>query len=114
MLLKAGEKIHVITRRLFESDVRRHFAGEIVAASESVARVKGYAYVFYPGPNEYVRRPELRERIIALADGSNVINIIPQNVNLEELVYRPSEQNRLVVTDNKSFHLDINEFSGIA
>jgi hypothetical protein len=114
MLLKPGEKIHVITRRLFEGDIRRHFAGEIVAASESSARLRGYTYVFYPGPNEYVRRPELRERIIALADAGNVINVIPQDVNLEKLVYRPSEQNRLIVTDNKSFHLDINEFSGVA
>jgi hypothetical protein len=112
-VLKPGEKIHVITRRLFEGDIRRHFAGEVVAANESIARVKGYAYVFYPGPNEYVRRPELRERIIALADAGNVINVMPESVNLEELVYRPSEQNRLVVTDNRSFHLDINEFSGI-
>ena len=114
MLLKPGEKIHVITRRLFEGDVRRHFAGEIVATNEAIARVKGYTYVFYPGPNEYVRRPELRERIIALADAGNVINVIPEDVNLEQLVYRPSEQNRLVVTDNRSFRLDINEFSGIA
>jgi hypothetical protein len=114
MLLKPGEKIHVITRRWFEGDLRRHFAGEIVAANESIARVRGYTFVFHPGPNEYVRRPESRERIIALADAGNIINFIPEDVNLEELVYRPSEENRLVVTDRRSFHLDINEFSGIA
>jgi hypothetical protein len=113
MLLKSGEKIHVITRRLFEGDLRRHFAGEVVAANETIVRVKGYAFVFYPGPNEYVRRPELRERIIALTDAGNVTSVLPENVNLEELVYRPSEENRLVVTDNRSFCLDINEFSGI-
>jgi len=113
MLLKPGEKIHVITRRYFDGDLRRHFVGQVVAATESAARVQGYAFVFYPGPNEYVRRPDLRERIIALGDTGNIINVIPESVNLEELVYRPSEQNRLVVTDRKSFSLDINEFSGI-
>jgi hypothetical protein len=113
MLLKPGEKIHVITRRLFEGDPRRHFAGEVVAANESIARVKGYAFVFNPGPNNYVRRPDLRERIISLVDAGNVINVILVDVNLEDLVYRPSEGNRLVVTDNGSFRLDINEFSGI-
>jgi hypothetical protein len=113
MLLKPGEKIHVITRRYFDGDLRRHFAGQVVTATESTARVQGYTFVFYPGPNEYVRRPDLRERIIALSDAGNIINVIPQEVNLEDLVYRPSEQNRLVVTDRKSFSLDINEFSGI-
>ena len=114
MLLKPGEKIHVITRRYFDGDLRRHFAGQVVAASESLARVRGYTFVFYPGSNEYVRRLELRERIIALGDAGNIVNVIPENVNLEELVYRPSDQNRLVVTDRKSFSLDINEFSGIS
>ena len=114
MLLKPGEKIHVITRRLFEGDLRRHFAGEIVAADDRAVRVKGYTFVFYPTRNEYVRRPDLRERIVVLADADNIINVIPENVNLEDLAYRPSEENRLVVTDHRSFYLDINEFSGIA
>lgn len=112
-MLEPGEKIHVITRRYFDGDIRRHFAGQVVAASDNVARVQGYAFVFYPGPNEYVRRPETRERIIALSDAGNIIHILPQNVRLENLVYQKSEQNRLVVTDNKSYSLDINEFSGI-
>jgi hypothetical protein len=114
MLLNPGEKMHVITRRYFEGDIRRHFAGQVVAASESTARVRGFTFVFYPGPNEYVRRPEPRERIIALSDAGNIINIIPENVNLEDLVYLMAERNRLVVTDRKSFSLDINEFSGIS
>jgi hypothetical protein len=114
VLLMPGERIHVITRRLFEGDLRRHFVGEIVAANNRAVRVKGYAFIFYPARNEYVRRPELRERIIALADAGEIINVIPGNVSLEELTYRPSEENRLVVTDGKSFRLDINEFSGIA
>ena len=113
MLLKPGEKIHVITRRHFDGDLRRHFVGQVVAATENTARVRGYTFVFYPGPNEYVRRPDLRERIIALSDAGNIVNVIPENVNLEDLIYRASEQNRLVVTDRKSFSLDINEFSGI-
>jgi hypothetical protein len=113
MLLKPGEKIHVITRRYFDGDLRRHFAGQVIAAGESAVRVRGFTFVFYPGPNEYVRRPDPRERIISLSDAGNIINVIPEGVNLEELVYRPSDQNRLVVTDRKSFSLDINEFSGI-
>ena len=114
MLLKAGEKIHVMTRRGFDSDLRRHFAGQVVDATDGAVWVQGYVFVFYPGPNEYVRRPELRERIIALCDAENITNIIPPSVQLEELVYRASEQNRLVMTDRRSFSLDINEFSGIA
>ena len=33
MPLKPNEKIHVIERRLFNEDVRRHFVGEVVECS---------------------------------------------------------------------------------
>ncbi len=35
MVLAQGEKVHVILRRNFEGDLRRHFVGEIIAASET-------------------------------------------------------------------------------
>jgi hypothetical protein len=40
-LAKLGEVIHVIERRIFSGDVRRHFVGEIEACSNSALRVKG-------------------------------------------------------------------------
>jgi hypothetical protein len=111
VLLKQGEKIHVITRRQFEGDLRRHFVGEILAATDTTARVKGYAFVFDAGKNEYVRRPEVRMRIFGLADSGNTINVIPEAVEIGNLSYRLSPEKRLVFTDGKSFSLDINEFS---
>jgi hypothetical protein len=65
MLLEPGEKLHVSTQRCFHADLRRHLAGQVAAATESTARVQGFASAFYPGPNEYIRRPEFREWIIA-------------------------------------------------
>jgi hypothetical protein len=56
MVLKVGEKIHVIVRRRWEDDLRRHFVGEVTEATENVARAKGYVFVFHSGTNEYVQR----------------------------------------------------------
>lgn len=114
MVLNIGEKIHVVTRRLFESDAKRHFAGEIEAAGENVVRLRGYAFVFEFDAmvNHFVRRPELRTRIVSLTDSDNLINVIPSKVDLEELEYKLSPKKHLVITDNKDFSLDINEFSG--
>lgn len=39
MILKTGEKIHVITRRNFEGDMQRRFIGEVIEARGSLARV---------------------------------------------------------------------------
>ncbi|CAN5619693.1 hypothetical protein BH24DEI1_BH24DEI1_18260 [soil metagenome] len=120
MLLSVGEKIHIVTRLLFENDVRRHFVGEVEAATESIARIRGYAFVFEFDSNMYrfVRRPELRVRLVSLADGNNVINIIPREVDLEDLQYEdlqydssPGKTKHVVITDGKSFSLDVHEFS---
>ena len=42
MVVEPGEKLFIVTRRLFEGDLRRHFVGEVKAAYRkyrSVGRV---------------------------------------------------------------------------
>jgi hypothetical protein len=81
MVLQTGEKLHVVTRRLFESDLKRHFAGEVVAISENLARLSGYAFIFDAWANMYVKRPERRERIIPLTDSGLILTVIPEEVD---------------------------------
>lgn len=110
MILEPGTKLHVITRRGFEDDIRRHFAGEVMRATDTTALVRGYTFVLSTSRNEYVRRPDRRTRIISLIDAANIINVIPRDANLETMIYKYTEAQRLVVTDGGSFQLDINEF----
>ncbi|MBU2549116.1 MAG: hypothetical protein KKB20_11920 [Proteobacteria bacterium] len=46
MLLQPNEKIHVIFRRLFSEDVRRHFAGQVIFVTDQAARVQGFVFIF--------------------------------------------------------------------
>jgi hypothetical protein len=48
---------------------------------------------------------------MSIADSGVIINVILQEVNLNELKYRMSDDRRLVLTDGRSFSLDIDEFS---
>ena len=111
MILEPGEKIHVIVRRNFESDMRRHFIGEILATDINLARVAGYAFVLDNMSGQFVRRPEERIRIIALTDSGNIINVLPGEADIENSQYKQSKEGKLMVTDSKTFSLDINEFS---
>ncbi len=110
MILKVGEKIHVMIRRRFENDMRRHLVGEITEVGENVVRVEGYTFVLDTGTKKYTRRPELRTRIISLIDSGNIINVIPAATKLEAVAYKMSEDNRLIVTDGEHLSLDVNEF----
>ncbi|MGB2768204.1 MAG: hypothetical protein WBC88_00565 [Candidatus Zixiibacteriota bacterium] len=110
-VLEQGDKIHVMTRRRFEEDLRRHFVGEIQAATDTAIRVEGYTFVFDGTANEFVKRPEIRVRIFGLADSGNIINVLPRTVDIKKVYYGQSEDKRLMLADGESFTLDINEFT---
>ena len=112
-VIEVGDKLHIITRRLFEGDVRRHFAGEVTAVSGELYEVRGYAFVFNPGNNEFQKRPEIRTRIFSLGQDGFIVTKISREVAIESLEYRYIEK-RLVITDSRNFSLDINEFGRLA
>ena len=108
-VVSVGDKLHVITRRLFPDDVRRHFAGAVSGVSGNLFELQGYSFVFNSATNEYRRRPEVRTRILALGDAGYIVNKLPAETDIASLEYRVVNQ-RLVVTDLRDFSLDINEF----
>ena len=110
MIVGQGEVLHVVTRQRFEGDLRRHFVGIVQAATETLIRARGYGFVFDPWANAYVKQPELRERIIPLADGDMILTVLPQSVDLESLQYRMSPEAQLMLSDGNGFNLDVKEF----
>ena len=110
MVIEKGEKVHLIMRRLFETDLRRHFIGEVLQVSGDLVRAKGYVFVLDRVTNQYIRRPEKRIRLIGLSDPLNIINVLPPNADVEEAIYTRSKDGKLIVTDGEAFSLDINEF----
>ena len=110
MVLKIGEIVHIMVRRAFETDVRRHFVGEVTDVGTHVIRAEGYTFVLDQGLNQYVRRPERRVRVFSLVAGRNTINVLHPETEIEKVAYRLSEEKNLVVTDGQHFQLDVNEF----
>lgn len=108
-ILQPGDKLHIMTRRLFEEDVRRHFVGEVEKVNGPMALVVGYTFIFNSGVNEYRRLPEKRSRIFSLGDAGNIVNKLPLETDIEQVNYQTTGD-RLVVTDNAALSLSINEF----
>jgi hypothetical protein len=108
MILDIGEKVHIIERRLFADDLRRHLVGEITRCTENAIQLKAYVWVFHQLKG-FVRKPEKRERVLYLSDRLT-INVIPREVKLEEIQYVNDPKKGLYVSDGKQFNLEINEF----
>jgi len=45
-----------------------------------------------------------------LIDAGLVINVLPEEVILEEIRYRRNEKNQCIITDEKSFKMNVSEF----
>jgi len=110
MILRSGEKVHVIHRRYYDKDNHRHFIGTVEDYENGVARVVGHVYTVDTVKFQYVRRPEVRTRIISIVSGDLLVNIIPPSVVLEKIIYK-HEKKGVRVTDGSDWHLDLSEFS---
>ncbi len=108
-ILSKGEKVHVLIRREYELDIRLRFVGEVVEATDTVVRLRGYAFVFDTNTGKFVRSAEQMERIVSLVDSGNIIHLIPREVKLEELRF-VDERDRNVLTDGKSFLMTTDAF----
>jgi hypothetical protein len=108
-ILSKGEKVHVLIRREYEVDIRLRFVGEVVEATDTVVRLRGYAFVFDTAIGKFVRSAEQMERIVSLVDSGNIIHVIPREVKLEELQF-VDERDRNVLTDGKSFLMTTDAF----
>ncbi len=110
MILKQGEKIHVIHRRIFEKDHHRHFAGVVEYYDQGVVRATGHVYTVDPVNYSFIRRAETRTRLISVVSGDVLVNIIPASVNLEKITYK-QERKAVRVTDGSEWFLDLSEYS---
>ena len=109
-VLKSGEVVHLIEKRVFPDDVRRHFVGKIEVAGDRAIRVKGFLFVYDSGAGKFLRKPEVRIRVVPM-DNRVVINVLPEGITVEDLHYAHDADGNLSLTDDREFELDISEFS---
>ena len=92
-LLSPGEKIHVMHRRRFDKDVRRHFVGEVESYEQGVARASGYVFVIDDlSKHLFVKRPDRRTKLVPITSGDVIVNVIPNTVDLERVAYEMKDR----------------------
>ena len=105
MIINTGEYVHIIHRPLFPGDAQRHFVGTVESHEGTVIRVKGYLFALSSN-NQFVRREQLRTRLISLNDGV-IVNILPARVRIDQISYTHRPNGDIHVTDGSDWHLDI-------
>jgi hypothetical protein len=105
MIINSGEYVHVIHRQLFPDDAQRHFVGTVESHEGTIIRVKGYLFALSSN-NQFVRREQLRTRVISLNDAV-IVNVLPARVKIDQISYTHRPNGDIYVTDGSDWHLDI-------
>ena len=108
-MILGHEVVHVIERRGFDSDLRRHFIGTVERVETGAIRAVGYTFIFDSHTDTYVRSREKRTRILPTGSSGFIINVAPLGTKVEEARYVDSD-GHLTVTDHRNFSLSVNEF----
>lgn len=109
-IVEHGDKVLIVTRRLFAADARRHFVGSVDRHDGSCFRVHGYAFVLDTETSQFVRRKSQRTRLFKL-DNHLVIFILPSDTDLSKVRYERRDGDILTVTDGASLNLNLNEMA---
>jgi hypothetical protein len=109
MILGKGEKVFIVERRYFKEDIRRIFCGDVASSSENLLRAKGYVWAISPSLNQFVKKPEMRERIICLSNRL-VINVMPRDIDISLLHCSFDQKKGHSITDGAAYSLNIDEF----
>ena len=106
MVLEPGNHLLVVHRRLFETDHSRFFVGKVEAYDCGIARVSGYSFGRDHLNSKFVRKPDLRTKVIGISSGSLIIYYLPGDIALENVVFDVTESGlRLNCPPNVSLNL---------
>lgn len=106
-IIQPGEKIHIIHRTFFEKDVRRHFIGTVEIAVGSMVRVTGYLFAMDHRLLQFQRRDSLRTRILTMDSGTLIMNVLPPEVEIDNITYVYSASSDILITDGSGWHMEI-------
>ena len=84
MVINVGEYVHIIHRQRFQSDGQRHFVGTVEGYEGALVRVKGYLFAMDSAHSQFVRREQLRTRVVSLNDAV-IVNILPAHVKIDQM-----------------------------
>jgi len=109
MTVREGEKVHIASRPTFASDVQRHFAGIVEAADGTTVRASGHLYIYHEETGKFEKRPKVRTRIFSLVDARLVINILPEDTDMQGIRYVLKDK-RLLLKDGRKLEYDLTEY----
>jgi hypothetical protein len=113
-ILENGDKVLIVHRRLYPSDMPRFFAGTVETFADGLALVAGYTWEREQFAGKFRRKDDMRKKIVPIASGTVLAYLLPRQTEVDRLVIETLGRDTVWLTDRGAFRMDLTERSSLA
>lgn len=110
-ILETGDKLLIVHRRLYPSDLPRYFAGTVDAFADGLAVVTGYTWEREQFAGRFRKKEDVRRKIVPIASGTVLAYLLPRETDVGNLVVENLGRDTIWLTDRAHFRMDLTERS---
>jgi hypothetical protein len=111
MMLKAGDNLLVVHRRLFREDGGRYFIGTVDEYEHGIVRITGRSIIRNDYNGDFLSKKGLMTKIFSISSGTLITYVIPSNVELKDLSFEHKKRGEVWLVGPDGFELNLTEHS---
>ena len=108
-MLTLDMKVLVVHRRLFEGDSSRFFVGRVEDYESGVIKVTGYTWMKDIYTGLFIRKEDIRTKLISLTSGSLIVYQLPGWIQIQEIKFENYPDGGFGIRDGEKFRMDLSE-----
>jgi hypothetical protein len=113
MMLKAGDNLLVVHRRLFRDDGGRYFIGTVDEYEHGIVRITGLSFIRNDYNGDFVSKKGFMTKIFSISSGTLITYVIPSNIELKDLSFEHKNKGEVWVVGPDGFRLNLTEHSTV-
>jgi hypothetical protein len=108
MILKQGDMLLIVHRRLYDKDEARFFVGHVEDYESGIVKLRGHSYVRDTISGLMIEKSDVRTRILSLSSGTLLVYQLPDALDIDDVKFEILD-NLLSLTDGKEFKMNLAE-----
>lgn len=108
-IVKQGDVLLIVHRRMFDGDESRYFVGEIDANNDVLVQVTGYTWSKDPTTNIFIKKDGERTKIFSLSSGTFIVYKLKNNCDCGSLEIVHGSKNDVLLVDKNGTIMDLTE-----
>lgn len=108
MVLKPGDKVLIVHRRLFEKDGTRFFVGNVEEYDAGLAKVRGFSFYRDMETGHVYKKDDPRTKIFAIGSGTVLVYLLIGDPEIDKLHFVHAGR-KFSLADGSGFEMDLTE-----